>query len=222
MNLIKSFIKNNIPIGRMSYSQEGEDLILNRIFNAMGLKKGFYVDVGAHHPYRFSNTLLLYRQGWKGINIDPMPGSKIIFDKKRGRDINIECGVGDIEGELTYYMFNEPALNTFSLNEVTKKSNTKYFVRNEQKIKIIRLDSILNKYLPAGIVIDFLNIDAEGFDEKILLSNDWKKYRPKIILVEILNRDLYEIEDLGLVKLLRKEGYLIIAKTYNTYIWKLL
>ena len=222
MNLIKTFIKNNIPIGRMSYSQEGEDLILKRIFNAMGLKKGFYVDVGAHHPYRFSNTFLLYRQGWSGINIDPMPGSKIIFDKKRSRDINIECGVGDLEGELTYYMFNEPALNTFSLSEVARKSTTKYFVRNEQKIKISRLDSILNKYLPAGIMIDLLSVDAEGFDEKILLSNDWKKYRPKIILVEILNKDIYEIDDLGLVKLLREEGYALVAKTLNTYIWKLL
>lgn len=222
MNLIKSFIKNNIPIGRMSYSQEGEDLILSRILNAMDLKKGFYVDVGAHHPYRFSNTFLLYKQGWNGINIDPMPGSKIIFDKKRARDINIECGVGDVESELIYYMFNESALNTFSLNEVAKKSTTKYFVTNQKKIKINRLDSILNKYLPAGIAVDLLSIDAEGFDEKILLSNDWKKYRPKVILVEILNRDLDEIDDLGLVKLLRREGYSIVAKTFNTYIWKLL
>lgn len=206
----------------MSYSQEGEDLILSRILNAMDLKKGFYVDVGAHHPYRFSNTFLLYKQGWNGINIDPMPGSKIIFDKKRARDINIECGVGDVESELIYYMFNESALNTFSLNEVAKKSTTKYFVTNQKKIKINRLDSILNKYLPAGIAVDLLSIDAEGFDEKILLSNDWKKYRPKVILVEILNRDLDEIDDLGLVKLLRREGYSIVAKTFNTYIWKLL
>ena len=35
-----------------SYSQEGEDMILPRIFAGKG--HGFYVDVGAHHPCRFS------------------------------------------------------------------------------------------------------------------------------------------------------------------------
>lgn len=73
------------------YSQEGEDLLLSRI---LGDKKdGFYVDVGAHHPFRFSNTYLLYKQGWRGINIDAMPGSMKLFNRFRPRDINIECGV---------------------------------------------------------------------------------------------------------------------------------
>ena len=56
-----------------SFSQEGEDLVLARIFE--GKKNGFYVDIGAHHPTRFSNTHYFYRRGWSGINIDAMPGS---------------------------------------------------------------------------------------------------------------------------------------------------
>ncbi|MFT4801330.1 MAG: hypothetical protein ACI93N_001101, partial [Flavobacteriaceae bacterium] len=40
----------------LSYSQEGEDILLNRIFNPQVNASGFYVDVGAHHPERFSNT----------------------------------------------------------------------------------------------------------------------------------------------------------------------
>ena len=75
-----------------SYSQEGEDLLLRRIFEHQ--KIGFYVDVGAHHPFRFSNTYLLYKRGWRGINIDAMPGSMRLFRKFRPRDTNIECGVG--------------------------------------------------------------------------------------------------------------------------------
>lgn len=96
-----------------SYSQEGEDLVLARIFEELRITKGFFVDIGAHHPARFSNTNYFYRRGWRGINVDALPGTKKLFQRKRPRDITIECGVGSQEGVLKYFVFNEPALNTF-------------------------------------------------------------------------------------------------------------
>ena len=95
-----------------SYSQEGEDMILRRLFENQ--TKGFYVDVGAHHPIRFSNTYFFYKKGWRGINIDAMPGSMKLFNKIRPRDINIEKAISDKKEVLTYYVFNDPALNGFS------------------------------------------------------------------------------------------------------------
>jgi len=68
---------------RESYAQEGEDLVLARLLEPVG--KGFYVDVVAHHPFRFSNTFLFYRMGWRGINIDAMPGSMRPFRRHRRR-----------------------------------------------------------------------------------------------------------------------------------------
>src|SRR6187431_556967 len=96
-----------------SYSQEGEDLILNRILEKKTC--GFYVDVGAHHPKRFSNTYLFYQKGWRGINIDAMPGSMAEFRNFRPRDINIEAAVGAAK-EIPFYVFDEKALNTFDSN----------------------------------------------------------------------------------------------------------
>ncbi len=94
-----------------SYSQEGEDMILQRI---LGDKKhGFYVDVGAHHPRRFSNTYLFYRRGWSGINIEPNPEAMNAFQVDRERDINLQFGIAEHAENLTYYFFDEPALNTF-------------------------------------------------------------------------------------------------------------
>lgn len=107
-----------------SYSQEGEDMILRRIFGNQ--KNGFYVDVGAHHPKRFSNTYYFYKKGWRGINIDAMPGSMKAFDKIRRRDVNIEKPISDQKQLLTYFAFNEPALNGFSrelTNERISKSS---------------------------------------------------------------------------------------------------
>ena len=104
-----------------SWSQEGEDLILARLFENNA--KGFYVDVGAHHPKRFSNTYLFYKKGWTGINIDAMPGSMKSFNKLRKRDINIEKPVSDKKQILTYYAFNESALNGFSKELSEERSN---------------------------------------------------------------------------------------------------
>ncbi len=76
-----------------SYSIEGEDRIVRSLFWEKR-DTGFYVDVGAHHPFRFSNTYLFYTQGWRGINIDATPGSMRAFKKHRPRDINLEIGIG--------------------------------------------------------------------------------------------------------------------------------
>lgn len=77
--------------GVTSYALQGEDLILREMLHSA--QKGFYVDVGAHHPFRFSNTYYFYKRGWSGINIDAMPNSMALFKRFRPRDINIECGV---------------------------------------------------------------------------------------------------------------------------------
>src|SRR6185436_8799288 len=96
---------------RVSYSQEGEDLLLARLFEHDA--QGIYVDVGAHHPFRFSNTCLLSKKGWRGINIDARPGSMRLFQRFRPNDVNLELGVSEHPGHLEFYVFAEPALNTF-------------------------------------------------------------------------------------------------------------
>src|SRR5579871_3958647 len=100
------------------FSQEGEDLIVGRLFE--GQKSGFFVDVGAHHPFRFSNTWLLYRRGWRGINIDGTPGSMEAFRQWRPRDINLECLVSTDAEPRAYFLHDEPALNTMS-EELTRR-----------------------------------------------------------------------------------------------------
>lgn len=200
----------------ISYSQEGEDLILKRIFD--GQKSGMFVDVGAHHPKRFSNTYLFYLQGWRGINIDAMPGSMIAFNKIRPEDINIECPISDKEEELIYYIFNEPALNTLSKLEAEKKDGLNGFkIIERKKIFTNTLANVLSQNIKTHQQIDFLSIDVEGFDLNVLKSNDWDKYKPKVILVEELNCDLELILEKGSVtKYMHLKGYKLYAKSVNT------
>ena len=201
------------------YSQEGEDILLSRIFGEQA--EGFYVDVGAHHPRRFSNTCFFYKRGWRGINIDALPGSMKVFQKFRPRDINLELAVSEREQVLTYYMFNEPALNGFSKTISEKRQTDEYKITNTIDVLAFPLYVILDKHLPLGQSIDFLSVDVEGLDLQVLESNDWKKYSPKVILVEILANNLTAIENDPVYNYMVNQGYILFAKLFFTCLFKL-
>lgn len=200
-----------------SYAQEGEDLLLARILRNLNISTGFFVDIGAHHPSRFSNTYFYYLRGWRGINVDALPGTKKLFEQMRPRDITIECGVGSKQGILKYFLFNEPALNTFSEQEALKKNTPPYHIIDTLQIPIVTLKQVLDEHLPSGTQIDFMTIDAEGFDHAIISSNDWSLYRPRVILIELLNTELDTIDIHPTSCLLRSHNYRAFGKTYNTF-----
>ena len=208
------------PWVNRSWSQEGEDQILRRIFEKQ--TAGFYVDVGAHHPKRFSNTYLFYKRGWSGINIDAMPGSMKIFDSLRPRDINLEMGIGSNVGVVDYYVFNEPALNGFSkeLSEQRHEADTAYQVREVIKVDVQPLSQVLDAHLNSGQQIDFMSVDVEGLDFDVLISNDWSRYRPKFVLAEILGSSLHEIELSEIGQFMRDQNYVLYAKCMNTVFFK--
>lgn len=197
---------------RTSFSQTGEDRVLSAIFAKK--KNGFYVDVGAYHPKLYSNTYLLYLQGWNGINIDPMPNSMKLFNEIRPRDINLEIAIGRENKKLKYYMFNEPALNGFS-KDISKSRHTKgpYKIIKEINIRAYSLSEILKKYLAKDRSIDLLNIDTEGFDLNVLQSNDWEKFVPKVIVVEDLALTLEDINKSQIYRYLHEKQYIFYAKT---------
>lgn len=201
------------------YSQEGEDLILKEFLS--DIKNGFYVDIGAHHPIRFSNTYLFYKMGWSGINIDAMPGSMKAFKRKRPRDINLERGISGKKGFLIYYMFDEPALNSFSEGLSKERDrNSEFKIIGKKKIKTYPLSYVLDKYLPKGKVIDFMSIDVEGLDLVVLKSNDWKKFSPRYILIECIEKDIEGIQKEEIYTFLKDKGYTIVGKTYRTLVFK--
>lgn len=211
-----------LEFDNQSYSQEGEDMILNRIFE--GKTNGFYIDVGAHHPKRFSNTYFFYKQGWRGINIDAMPNSMHLFNKIRPRDINLEIAISSESKKLTYYEFNEPALNGFS-EELSKDRDglRNYKIINQLEITTHRLDDVLkNLKNEIPTEIDFLSIDVEGLDFEVLQSLNFNVYKPRVILIEILTSNLEDIAKHEIADYLKKFDYEIFAKTVNTVFFKII
>jgi len=199
---------------RISYSQEGEDLILDRLFERRD--SGFYVDVGACHPMRFSNTHRFYRRGWHGINIEPNPEACELFRRRRKRDINIECGVADQEGTLVYFIFNESALNSFDKKLSEDRHNNGHRIIAKKNVQVRRLSKLLEEYLPAGTHIDFMSIDVEGYDLEVLKSNDWRRFRPECVLVEAYNFNLGSPAREPVHTFFEEQKYRLYAKTANT------
>lgn len=218
-NFIDELLIRHRKEAQVSYSQEGEELILKRLFYKK--ENGFYVDIGAHNPIRFSNTWNFYKNGWHGINIDANPDAIKSFSNIRKRDINIAIGVGENEGKLKYYVYNESALNTFDEKRVENLEHDANLKPIDIKeIEIQPLEKIFEKYLPMNQKIDFMDIDVEGLDYQVLLSNNWKKYKPTVVLVEgDAKQSIKELFDTDLVKYMREQGYEFYSRLYNTMIF---
>ena len=226
MSGLKKIISKRFPVDKFlplkSYSQEGEDMVLRSFFEGKKHYKGFYVDIGAHHPYRFSNTLFFYRKGWRGINVEPTPGAIKNFNLFRRKDTNLNIGISDKRDKLTFFCFNEPALNGFSKELSEERNNTSkvYKIVKEVAIETYPLAEVLHKHLPPGQKIDFITIDVEGLDLQVLKSNDWNKYKATYILVED-KIDFTSLSESDIYKYLEEQGYRLVAKTLRTLFFKL-
>jgi FkbM family methyltransferase len=233
---LRSLIKSRLPRGLKkaaqqmllgyhshapSFSSAGEDMILRHIIGS-DKRDGFYVDVGAYHPTVGSNTYFFYLNGWRGLNIEARPGSKALFDRVRGRDINLEVGISDERGELPYYFIAEDSpMNSFS-RDYLEHLEVLGQVKREIPVPVMPLAEVLERHLPEGQAIDFMDVDIEGHDIEALASNDWERFRPKFVVAEDKEVDAEKSE---IVRFMRGRGYdvcvqnVIILGRVNEYIF---
>ena len=169
---------------KSNFSQGKEEQILNDIFSNQ--KKGFYVDIGCYHPRRFSNTAILYKKGWNGVNIDANAKNLKLFNCFRKRDKNINTLISEKSENLKYYYFDESALNgVLSETRVNSLMDYGYKVIKEENLVTKRLDDLLTFYETPNNKIDFLDIDVEGLDLQVLKSIDLNIYNVELILIEV-------------------------------------
>lgn len=204
--------------GAVHYSQEGEDIILARLLG--GKNKGFFVDVGAHHPTRFSNTYELYRRGWRGINIDATPGSMKLFNRLRPGDLNLELAISDRKESMVFSMFQEGALNTFDRKLSQNYISSGWEAAGTVELIPQPLTLVLDKYLEPGQKIDILSVDVEGEDLGVLRSNDWDRHCPEVVIIEALDTPLERLDECPVVLFLKEKGFVPISRLFNSIIFQ--
>lgn len=217
LDSLLAILKRGYSEAEICFSQSGEDMILNSFFGDKS--KGFYVDIGANHPTRFSNTHHFYLKGWRGLNIDPIPGAMDLFNKIRPGDLNIELAIGRPEFQ-DFFLFDESCYNTFDqkIADDILKNNTSRLA-DTIRIKKSPLSEVLDQYLPSGQSVDLLTIDCEGLDMEILESNNWSRYNPEYICVEC--HDSFESTQASAHEFLQGKGYRLAAKTKLSEVFKL-
>lgn len=213
LKFLSIFFKS-ISEKKVSYSYGGIDSLVTNIFK--NHKNGFYVDIGCGHPIKNNNTYLLNKKGWKGINIDLDEENINLFNIYRNHDENIKIAVSDDNKEVDLYFYHsKSAINTIS-KEAADYQNAK--VSSLKKIKSKTLNEILDNSKFKNIKIDFLSIDVEGSELLVLKNFNFKKYSPKVIVVEYLDLSLpkLEVKNLNINNMLNSELYkLIISKNYT-------
>lgn len=216
-----------LDIGRGDwYSQFGEDAVLQAYFETRAWKatkttpffgrmpfpKGFYVDIGAYSPKRHSNTYAFYRCGWRGINVDPTPGTMRGFRLVRPGDVNLEVGVSSRGGPMTFFCWDYPSVvNTLSEADAVRIAREIGVEPRRITVATVALEQLLDSYLPLGTSINLMSIDVEGHELDVLSSNNWSKYRPEVLVVEQHGESFEHILRASIVEFLSHRGYRMYA-----------
>jgi len=176
------YIRHKAFLKRVSYSQWGEDLEIIKFFK--NKKKGEYLDIGCFHPLMYSNTCLLNQKGWRGTNIDLNQTTIDLFNILRPKDLNLCRIIGSAEKKVKVYfdsLFSpvNTADKTFYNNHKNKFFKD-VFIR---EVAAQKLNNIIGKNLMSK-KIDFVNIDAEGMDYKVLKQIDLRKLKIDLVAIE--------------------------------------
>lgn len=166
----------------ISYSQCAEDLIV-KMFLQVGapIEQGFYVDVGCHHPRRGSNTFGFYKAGWCGILIDMEEDKVRVAQMARRRDVVVQSAISDRTEILSIYSPSEFSTNA-TIDADTAAHHSDYHRRNT--VTTETLTEVLDR-CDCPETFEFLNIDCEGNDFRVLKGLSLVKYEPKVICIEV-------------------------------------
>jgi FkbM family methyltransferase len=172
----------------VSYSQTGEDVIIDLLRDAKKINKFTYLDIGANHPVKFNNTYKFYEYGFTGVCIEPDPVLHKHLASFRKKDVCLNIGISDSNADAAdFYIMDNNTLNTFSKEEAESLQKDKLAsIQQIAKIPLYNINRVIEQYFKGEAPV-FINLDVEGLDEKIIRSLDFNKFRPYIFCIETVH-----------------------------------
>jgi FkbM family methyltransferase len=167
-NLLLTLLRNRTDLAltreefrysRISFSQFGEDLAVIRWLDENLISvSSIYIDAGCFHPIHCSNTLLLSKRGWRGINIDLSPEKIALFKNLRPNDLSVCAALSDQPRQAIRFAYEGGLTDRLGSSEDTGYRKP----LSATEVETRTLDSIIQA---SGWQIDrvgYLNIDCEG------------------------------------------------------------
>ncbi|MDH4226871.1 MAG: FkbM family methyltransferase [Deltaproteobacteria bacterium] len=209
MKFIRNIFKRDY---KRSYAQAGEDVLADFILRALKIRKPTYLDVGAHDPVKFSNTYYFYKNGCKGVNVEPDPELFAKFGFKRRRDVNLNVGVAAKAGVIDFYVIpGGTTLSTCSRETMERYKSIGSGEPKVLKINVVPINGIIEKYFDK--CPNLVTIDVEGLEVEILESFDFKKYRPEVFCIETVYYNENRKND-EIFKVMERNGYIVCGDTF--------
>jgi len=200
-----------------SFSQFGEDIIIQKMLDKYSINEVCYLDIGANDPINGSNTYSFYLRGNSGVLIEP---NKILcnkINKIRPNDTCLNIGIGDGSAtEADYFMFQDiyNGMNTFSEEEAKRYEKEGFAIQNKIKMPLKNINDIIRDHVKHPITL--ISLDVEGLDEMILNSLDFEKYQPLLVCVETVVFSLHNkySKRESIINLMKAKNYFIYADTH--------
>lgn len=215
MSKLSQFIKKRRKWRPDTFSQCGEDIIADLLLrHILGIKKPYYVDIGAHDPVKINNTFAMYNRGLKGVLVEPNLEHFNNIRRKRPRDLALNVGVAEADGIARYFQFDVDTLNTFNVNEAESYQEDGHKLIAVEEFEVISPSTLMEKHCEQKP--DFVSLDIEGNEIQILESWNLSQNRPAVFCIETLE---YKAGEAGKKKLevfeyMQSKEYSIFADTF--------
>ncbi len=210
------YYKPKIFFPKKSYSMFNEDTFINNYFKK---NYGIFIDIGCYHPLEGNNTYLLYKRGWRGINIDINQCSIDLFKIKRPEDTNVRAAISNKikDKQKFYYRKKINMLNTLDLKTAKKNFPNGFFI---DYLKSDTLNNVIKNSKYRNSQIDLINLDIEGLELSALSKFNFNKYKPKLICVEI-HHQLDNYKNKEVYRFLKAKKYNVVFKQDYSFIFEL-
>ena len=185
------------PAEVLYFSEGGEDFFLWSLFEYKS--NGVFIDVGAFDGRYLSNSVSFAQAGWRGACVEPVEEFWALCKKNQPNTICIHAACVD-DPKIKEVKLNAEPLGVYSRIDLQpgdaaqlRKSYENYGISEEQGFQLVTVPAITLAEIVEDHfrdeVIDFLSIDVEGGELKVLDGLLIEKNRPRVIVAEANDED---------------------------------
>ncbi|WP_029621158.1 FkbM family methyltransferase [Pseudorhizobium marinum] len=200
-----------------TFSQSGEDVIVDFLFRLMAIGPVRYLDLGANDPVKFSNSYKFYLEGGAGLLVEPDQDLAARIALARPRDICLAKAVSVGEAnEVEFFKMSSDTLSTTKRTTADRyQAETEHRLSSTFTVPAVHINRILEEFDPQ-FGFNFVSLDVEGMDYDILEAWDFSQWRPAVFCIETLtytqSGDATKVSEI--FSRMRQVGYHVYADTY--------